>query len=146
MNWGWKIVIFYSAFVAMILGMVFYFMGHKVDLVADDYYKQEIEYQGQIDKMTNARSLNQPIDLEYLTSDRMIRLRFPVEQIQTGIRGKIHLYRPSDSSLDKLFEVKPDSSGVQNISVGSLNRGLWKVKISWSSDGVDFYDEKVITL
>ncbi|MCK5210529.1 MAG: FixH family protein, partial [Cyclobacteriaceae bacterium] len=38
MNWGWKIVVLYSAFVIMTLSMVFFFMRQKVDLVADDYY------------------------------------------------------------------------------------------------------------
>ncbi len=146
MSWGWKIVILYSLFVIMTLGMVFYFMGHKVDLVADDYYKQEIEYQGQIDKMSNTRSLNKPIGVEYLSSERILRLQFPDQDNQTAIKGKIHFYRPSDSDLDKTFEVKPDAAGLQVISTGSMNKGLWKIKINWTSAGMDFYDEKVITL
>jgi hypothetical protein len=44
-------------FVVMTLAMVVYFMGHKVDLVAEDYYKQEIEYQDQIDKIANTQAL-----------------------------------------------------------------------------------------
>ena len=36
MNWAWKIVVVYSAFVVMTLSMAFFFMRQKVDLVADD--------------------------------------------------------------------------------------------------------------
>ena len=75
MNWGWKIVVVYSGFVVMTLGMVFYFMGHKVDLVAKDYYKQEIEYQDQIDKITNAKSLDEPIGFEYTAAEKKIKLQ-----------------------------------------------------------------------
>ena len=73
MSWGWKIVVLYGLFVMMTLSMVFYFMGHDVDLVAKDYYRQEIEYQDQIDKIENARSLKEPIDLEYLMEQSIIK-------------------------------------------------------------------------
>jgi hypothetical protein len=146
MSWGWKIVFVYSAFVVMTLSMVFYFMGHKVDLVADDYYKQEIEYQQQIDKMSNAKSLKEPIGFQFSSAQRTVKLSFPGDHLQKGLNGNIHFYRPSDSSLDRQFEVKPDESGVQLISVGSLNKGLWKIKISWTAAGSSYFDEKVITL
>ena len=146
MNWGWKIVILYAAFVAMTLSMVFYFMGQKVDLVAKDYYKQEIEYQDQIDKITNAKLLKEPLVFEYSVTERSINLSFPPLHLNQGIEGIIHLYRPSDSDEDKEIVVQPDDSGKQTIAVGGLSRGLWKIKITWSSAGTEFYDEKVITL
>ena len=146
MNWGWKIVVVYSAFVVMTLGMVFYFMGHKVDLVATDYYKQEIEYQDQIDKIANAKSLKEPLGFEFSPARRTVKINFPSEHLVSGLNGKIHFYRPSDSSLDKEFDINPTESGEQVISIGSLNKGLWKVKISWMAADISYYDEKVITL
>ena len=146
MNWGWKIVVLYSGFVIMTLGMVFYFMGHKVDLVAEDYYKQEIEYQDQIDKITNAQSLKEQIGFEYLSSQRKVKLNFPSDHLVKGIDGTIHFYRPSDSDLDKQFAINPSSSGEQVIAIGSLKKGLWKLKISWTADDIPYYDEKTITL
>lgn len=146
MNWGWKIVIVYTAFVVMTLAMVFYFMGQDVDLVAEDYYKQEIEYQDQIDKIANTMALKEPVGFEYSFQNRTIIINFPKSHIDQGIHGKIHLYRPSNADEDREFEVRPESEGDQTIAVGSLSKGLWKIKISWSSAGNTFYDEKVITL
>ena len=146
MNWGWKIVVVYSLFVLMTLSMVFYFARQKVDLVADDYYKQEIEYQDQMDKISNARSLREPISFTFSTLDRKIQLKFPGAHIERGIVGEIRLYRPSDSAEDKNFDIRPNSKGEQVIAVGGLKKGLWRVKISWSSAGMAYYDEKVITL
>lgn len=146
MSWGWKIVFVYSAFVVMTLSMVIYFMGHKVDLVAEDYYKQEIEYQQQIDKMSNSKSLKEPIGFEFSYTQRTVKLNFPSGDLQNGLKGNIHFYRPSDSSLDRQIEVKPDENGEQLISVSSLNKGLWKVRISWTAAGTAYFDEKVITL
>ena len=146
MNWGWKIVVLYSLFVIMTLTMVFYFMRQKVDLVAEDYYKQEIEYQDQIDKINNARSLKEPVGFQVLSKDGMIQLTFPKAHIDNGIKGEVQLYRPSDAGMDKRIAINPGNDGVQNIGVGSLKKGLWRVKISWKSAGKDYYDERVLTL
>ncbi len=146
MNWGWKIVVLYSAFVMMTLFMVVYFMRQNVDLVADDYYKQEIEYQDHIDKISNTRSLKEPIGYEYSNEHRTIKLIFPRLHIEHGIKGKIHFYRPANANEDKEFDVQVKESGEQIISISSLSRGLWKIKIGWSSGGKEYFDEKIVTL
>ena len=146
MNWGWKIVVVYSAFVVMTLAMVFFFMRQQVDLVADDYYKQEIEYQGQIDKIANAQALKEPLELIQSMENRSIVLNFPNGHLTKGIEGTIYFYRPANAAEDKEFDINPLESGEQLISVASLSKGLWKIKISWTADGKSFYDEKIVTL
>ena len=146
MNWGWKIVVLYSAFVIMTLTIVVYFMGQKVDLVADDYYKQEIEYQDQIDKISNANSLSEPVGFTYSRDQRTLKLQFPPAHMEQGLKGKIHLYRPSNADEDKEYKIQPQNTGEQLISIGSLSKGLWKIKITWSSGGKEYFNEKTVTL
>ncbi len=146
MNWGWKIVVVYSAFVIMTLSMVFFFMNQKVDLVADDYYKQEIEYQGQINKISNANSLEEPIGFNYSPENRVVIFTFPVDHVSGGLKGQIHFYRPANADEDKIFNINPDANGEQKIGVGSLSKGMWKVKISWAFGKKHFYNEKIVTL
>ena len=136
----------YSAFVVMTLSMVVYFMGQKVDLVADDYYKQEIEYQGQIDKISNTKSLIEPLGYEFSSELRTIKLTFPELHTEEGIKGKIHFYRPSDADVDKKIDVRVNQIGEQVVSIASLDRGLWKIRIAWSSGGMEYFDEKIVTL
>jgi len=146
MSWGWKIVVIYTGFVVMTLAMVFYFMGEKVDLVADDYYKQEIAYQDQIDKMSNTQALEQPLTLDFDRNTHSASLQFPSNQVSTGLKGTIHLYRPANSSEDKVIDVLTDTSGIQVISLEGFSRGLWKIKVNWNSGGKEFYIEKILTL
>ena len=146
MSWGWKIVVVYSLFVIMTLSMVFYFMGQEVDLVSEDYYKQEIEYQRQINKISNANALDEPIGFNYLAESRTLTITFPEAQVGNSLKGKIHFYRPANADEDKEFIINPEDSGKQIVAVDSLSKGLWKVKISWSFGGKDFYDEKIVTL
>lgn len=146
MSWGWKIVVLYSSFVIMTLSMVFYFMGHKVDLVATEYYKQEIEFQSQIDKIANANLLTEPIRYEYTGNPRKVKLTFPIAHAHQGLSGKIHFYRPANSNEDKYFDIKVNDAGEQVISISTLSKGYWKIKISWKSGEMEFYNEKNVTL
>jgi hypothetical protein len=145
-SWGWKIVVVYSLFVIMTLSMVFYFMGQEVDLVSEDYYKQEIEYQDQMDKIANAKLLKQAVEFEYSAASRMVKINFPADHIEKGLKGNIHFYRPSNAAEDKNFQIVTGNEGEQQIGVGSLSKGFWKVKISWTCAGKDYYDERVVTL
>ena len=48
MNWGKGIIIVMSSFVIFILTLVFILMSTRVDLTSEDYYKQEINFQKEI--------------------------------------------------------------------------------------------------
>ncbi|NJN27244.1 MAG: FixH family protein [Cyclobacteriaceae bacterium] len=146
MNWGWKIVLLYGLFVIMTLTMVVFFMRQQVDLVADDYYKQEIAYQGQMDKLTNANNLKESLEINYAAERKAITVQFPEKHIGASLKGNIQLYRPSNADEDQLVEVKPSENGEQLISVSGLSRGLWKIKISWTAHGEEYYNEKTLTL
>lgn len=145
MNWGWKIFLVFLAFVGFVLFMVFSAVMQDFHLVADNYYEKEIKYQGEMDMIRNARSLNERLDINYLPSEQSVVLTYPAEQ-KDAIQGKVYFFRPSDSRDDKEFIIRPDEKGVQVISVKSLKKGLWQVKINWSYGSTDYQEEKNLTL
>ena len=53
MNWGHKIVMTFIVFAAIIISMVVISMRQDVSLVAADYYKQELAYTEQMNKLEN---------------------------------------------------------------------------------------------
>ncbi len=61
MGWGWRITILYSSFVVFMIGMAVMAFRQDFDLVSDDYYEEEIAYQGRIDQMTNASEDHQKV-------------------------------------------------------------------------------------
>ena len=146
MNWGRKIAFLYIGFVVMTLAFVFYFMGQKVDLVTEDYYKEEIQYQDQINRISNAKTLDDPVEIVYSAADKKVEIYFPESHIGRNIKGNIHFYSPADSDEDRDFPIKPEDSGVQSIYVGSMRKGLWHIKISWSVGKKEYYHEQMITL
>ena len=50
-SWGTGIVIAFAIFMAVTVSTAVYMMNQDVNLVADDYYDQEIKYQQQIDRI-----------------------------------------------------------------------------------------------
>jgi hypothetical protein len=145
MSWGYKIFLLYSGFVILTLVMVFLAYRQDVPLVADDYYDQELKYQEEINKLTNARSLPHPVSIEYSISDQALVIIFPAEH--TGaLSGTIRFQRPSDPRLDTGYPVKTDGNLMQKISTRGMQKGYYKLKVYWDHSGVHYLEEKDIII
>lgn len=144
MNWGTKITIVYSAFVALIVSMVFISSNHKSELVAKDYYAQELKYQEKIDAVENEKKLQTSIDYK-IENDSLI-LSFPLENVNSDFSGELFFYCPSDASKDVKLNLSFDKNGLQKISKAILNKGIYKMCISWNNNNTKYYKEQVITI
>lgn len=139
MSWGTRIVILYAAFVAMIGTMVFMTMHQKVDLVSEDYYQQELKFQQQIDRQAESNSLSAPPQI--LAGKEAVTVTFPKEVSKSALSGKVNFYRPSDSSKDFQEAIAADSNGVLSIPGSKFVTGLYTVKLNWSAEGKNYYNE-----
>jgi hypothetical protein len=146
MSWGWRIFTIYVVFVLLILGMVFFAMRQNVDLVAKDYYKQEIEYQTTIDKLKNARDLPQPLLVQHDDTKDQLMVVFPANISANGVQGQIHFYKPDNATLDWSEAVQPDAQGRQAIDLKKMAAGRWKVSIDWRANGNDYLTEETLEL
>jgi hypothetical protein len=142
MNWGIRITILYCSFAFMILLMVYFTMGEKVELVSKDYYAQELKYGQRMDAIENTRSIENELHVEKSTS--CIRVFFPEEQISKAIIGNIIVFRPSDSSLDIKIPLNGKTPKHKDISSSQLKPGAYLVKMDWRCDGKNYYWEKEI--
>jgi nitrogen fixation protein FixH len=145
MNWGWKLFLAFFVFVGFILFMVFSAIRQDFHLVVDNYYEKEIKYQGEIDMIRNARALEEQIVIEYKPASQSVHLSYPGAHLD-AIKGKIYFFRPADSGDDREFIITPDKKGKQVISVKSLKKGLWQVKINWRYGATEYQEEKNLIL
>jgi hypothetical protein len=145
MNWGWRIFFLTAGFVLFVFFMVYKAMQQDFHLVYEDYYDKEIKYQGEIDRIKNAKDLKDGLKIEYLLREDKIKITYPPEH-KNSIKGAIYLFRPSDSALDTSFPIESDRQGVQIISVSSLKNGLWQVKINWTFGDKEYQQEKNLVL
>ena len=143
----WPICII-SYFTVAIVGcttFIIFCNRHPADLVAADYYEQEVRYQGQINRIQHAQQDAQSASVSYDAAARMILVRFPPRQSATSLTGTIQLYRPSAVNLDQQLKLAPDSRGIQQIDAAALKPGLWKVRVSWTDKNQEYYtDQKVV--
>ena len=59
-SWGHKILFTYLAFVAGMMGMVYFTTQQNRDLVSDNYYADELAFQKIIDESANTAALQSP--------------------------------------------------------------------------------------
>lgn len=131
----------YSGFVLLIVSMVTLSMRQKVDLVAKDYYKQELEYQQRIDQSKRAAMPGEQVQWE-LGEDRLA-LQFPKGET---IKGSAYFYRPSDASKDRTVQLNVDTSGFFSIPLAGIGNGMYKLQIKWERKGETYFRESVIQL
>ena len=134
--WGYGIAAVYTAFALATLGVVAFTMTQKVELVSPDYYAKEVKYDQQINRQANA--LAQAVTCTLV--GQFVKLQFPAP----AAHGTILFYRPSESALDQEFAIAPDADGSQLLSTAKLAKGVWRVKVTWSSEGRDFYHEFIV--
>ena len=98
------------------------------DLVTEEYYKQELQYQTDIDKERNSQRLKE--NVTWQKTDEGILISFPKDLEEKNISGKVFLYRPSNKQLD--FEI-PISTSNHNLLIpdSRLLDGRWNIKIDW---------------
>lgn len=142
-NWGAKIALLYGGFVALIVILVAGSMRQDFDLVAPDYYSQEIKYQQVIDAGKNQAALSAPVSVH--ANETMVSIDFPAEFANKTLTGGIQFYSPVNAAWDK--SVKLDITG-NNISIpcSELHATTYTIKINWEADGKKYYQETSLNL
>ncbi|MCK0109270.1 FixH family protein [Flavobacteriaceae bacterium S0825] len=138
LNWGTGIVLAFIGFIAFILYFVINMITNEKynhDLVTEDYYKAELEYQNDIDKETNSKSLSQSIT--YKKTDEGLVVYFPEDLQPEKIEGKLFLYRPSNKQLDFETTLSLSKSHLL-IPDNRLVDGRWNIKIDWQYNGKSY--------
>ncbi|XZF14969.1 FixH family protein [Chitinophagaceae bacterium MMS25-I14] len=142
-NWGARIAILYIGFVALIITLVTLSMKRRVDLVANDYYGEEIAYQKVIDAGKNQSALSVPVAVQ--PAPETITLTFPAEFKQQHLNGTIQLYSPQQSDYDRQFTLSTDDNTFI-IPRAQLRKAHYIMKISWTANGKNYYQETNLNL
>ncbi|MFC7445473.1 cytochrome cbb3 oxidase maturation protein CcoH [Mesoflavibacter sp. HG96] len=144
-NWGTGIVIAFVGFISFIMYFVINMSTNKKldhDLVTEDYYKQELLYQNDINKEKNASKLLGK--LSWKKSAEGMIITFPEDLDYNEIKGKVFLYRPSNKQLD--FETTFSLSN-HNLLIPDkrLLDGRWNIKIDWNYKGNNYlFKEEIL--
>jgi hypothetical protein len=143
--WPVSIVTFFAVAICAAIAFVIFCQRHQVDLVAADYYEQEVRYQDQLDRAHRAASLQAPASIGYDDQTKRITVSLPLEHQGKDVKGWVQLYRPSAAGLDQKLPLNIDAAGAQVIDASTLTSGLWHIRVSWNARGADYYyDQKLV--
>jgi len=129
MNWGYKIFVAFLLFGLFLSVLIYRTFQSKVQLVAPDYYQQELEYQDQIDKVNNEQSLTKSANIVLDRDQGKLLVEFPENHLVT--EATVSLYRPSDATLDRSWKFSPDGDGTYGFDINGYASGLWEVHLEW---------------
>jgi hypothetical protein len=139
-NWGTGILIFIIIFFIAIFGFVYFSSTQLVNLVEEDYYPKELAYDEQIEKMRNYSKSGYKIHIG--KKPNSINIRYEGITVSDGIKGIVHLYRPSDYRKDIKIPVIVNDTGYQFIPRKDLLPGKYIIKIDWTVGKMPYYFEE----
>lgn len=144
--WPWSIMAFFAVAICAAVVWVTFCVRLGTDLVAADYYEREIEYQAQMDREQRVQELSGTAQIAYDGPTGIIRVRLPSEHAEGRAEGEIHLYRPSEASLDRKLPLEVGADGVQLVNVRPLRPGLWEVRVDWTANDEEFFMSQKVTI
>jgi len=141
MNWGNRLLLVFGVFAFGISFLVYRCMKMPVDLVSNDYYKDELAYQQVIDAVKRTNSLSTGVVLK--EEGGTISLLLPAEMRNAAVAGTVSFYCPSDMARDRRVELTGTS---QVIDARGIVPGHYSVRVRWTSGGVLYFNEQTINI
>ena len=139
MNWGYRIVLAFALFITFIVSMVVYVSTKGADLVAEDYYVQEVNYQDIINAKINSVDLKEQLKI---TQDAQKVVVFFPKGVSQNIEGTIHFYHPQHTDKDLVKSITLSEEKIQSIDKINLSKGNYTVKLFWKEGNKSYYIEK----
>ncbi|MFZ6010811.1 MAG: FixH family protein [Bacteroidota bacterium] len=138
MNFGKWIIVAFILFALFMGTLVTVCVQQDISLVSKDYYKEELVYQEQIRRISNAQNLKIKPKV-----GKTNELRLEVSFADKIDKGELKLFCPSNQRMDRIF-VFNSSAQSQSFKIDDLQSGMYRAKIFWSMDGKEYYYEEVI--
>ncbi|SNR56153.1 Nitrogen fixation protein FixH [Flavobacterium sp. ov086] len=143
-NWGTGIVIAFALFMTFILYFVFEVQSNSKydnDLVVEEYYKHDSQFQDEMARIQNAHDLQQKPSIVY--TENGVKIAFPATFESDKVKGNILLYRPSNKKFDFDTQIALTNSSLL-IPQKKLIKGRWDVNMEWEYKGTKYLSKEVI--
>lgn len=140
MSWGKGIIIGMVSFMGFILFLVISLMQHKVDLVSEDYYQQEIDYDTHMNAVNVYNQSKEKIAVKLTENE--LQLQFPATMQNDSIH--VQLKRPDNENLDMQLGI--EGMPFTAIPLKSLQKGRYDLIITGSVENKEFIYEDAVTI
>ena len=130
---------FYTIFVLGIVFLIYRSTQINTDLVTPDYYKQELAFQGMIEKQKHYNALSDK--MQVTQNDSMLVVQLPKDMQDKKMDGTIMLYCPSAERNDVHFTISTSQS-VMEFPKKNIRSGYYTLKADWTAEHISYYAEQ----
>jgi hypothetical protein len=138
--WPYGLITAFVLFFAGMATVVTIAVTHQENLVSDQYYENELNFQGQLDSAARAQKAG--ADIRYDASARSVVIALPPGQVAGKLAGTIQLYRADAPEKDRTLTLQPGSDGRQTLNVAQFATGPWLLRVNWQAAGQGYYLEQ----
>ncbi len=136
MNWGYKILTTIILFLAGMIFMVLLASKQKNEMLDDNYYQKEIQFQSQIDASKNLQ--NKLVQAFINQQSNTINLQFPAHTIATGDSVFTEFLCLHNQSLD--FKQVLVNNGEQHMQLPKpTHKTKYTLRVHWQSANMPYY-------
>lgn len=125
---------------SFIIVLAVFMMNSKTDALVDtDYYEKGLAYDNDYSRKEQVKT-DQAAPLISI-SKSYIQLAF-IDHAE----GDIKMVRNSDKRLDKKIAIKTDTLHLVKIPLSGIEKGLWRLIISWTNEGKSYLNEQEVII
>jgi nitrogen fixation protein FixH len=143
--WPAAIIGFFVLAFAGVATLVTISVSNRTDLVAPDYYDQEMRFQKRIDQVRRTEPWASRIHVRHSTG-KGIQVELPREHATLKATGRVELYRPSAAGADRSYPLALDAEGSQWLPADGITPGLWKVRLHWKVANEDYFADRELVI
>ncbi len=144
MNWGHKITLVIILFVISMLSMVYISFRQTNEMMDENYYEKEINYQKLIDASNNLNKIH--VDSLLVHDNGIIKMQFPIETFEQFNEGKIEFLCQDKQKNDVTLPLQPNSNGVFTVDKSIFKGGSYLARIFWKNNNVAYYNEEKFSI
>lgn len=141
-HWGIFAFGLFGCFAIFMIGLAVYASMQTNELVTEDYYEKELEFKEVLKKQDRTLLLTE--QLSWKIENKEFIISFPKEVV-SEISGEIIFFKPS-SQKDDITLPFITSSNSFKIDISNYSSGMYKIKIDWKANNVEYYNDGQILI
>jgi hypothetical protein len=143
-RWALGVIIVVILFPIAFISLALFASRSDKNLVTDDYYEKDLRYQERIDVLRRSAALAVKPTIVYDAGADACVIQFPDSSQWLPVHGLVRFYRSSDHRRDQESPLKPDARGRQVFPLANMEKGVWRIQLSWKVRGLDYYIEEAV--
>ncbi len=142
-NFGHKIAIVYTLFAVGMVSILVMSMQYDHELVTENYYENELNYQGRKDAFDNMAGA--PFKVRIDKQGSTLQVHFDGLAANDVPQGTLSLYKPDRAAFDEEHKLQLDEQRSMRL-VPKGQQGRYKVQLRFALNGTDYYVQQDIIL